>query len=107
MRRAADSARSGIAYVDCGTAAESGIVESLQPVIGGEAAAVESLRPVFEIAGSVPPIAAWGRVGPAGAGHFSKMVHNGIEYGLMQACGGIRHLAAKTRASRLASARSR
>jgi 6-phosphogluconate dehydrogenase len=53
-------------------------------MIGGDAAAVERLRPIFE---TLAPAAdrGWGRVGPAGSGHFAKMVHNGIEYGLMQA----------------------
>jgi 6-phosphogluconate dehydrogenase len=53
-------------------------------MIGGEAAAVERLRPIFE---TLAPAAdrGWARVGPSGAGHFTKMVHNGIEYGMMQA----------------------
>jgi 6-phosphogluconate dehydrogenase len=53
-------------------------------MVGGEGAAVERLRPIFE---TLAPGAekGWGHVGPSGAGHFVKMVHNGIEYGLMQA----------------------
>ena len=53
-------------------------------MIGGPDAAVERLRPIFE---SLAPAAnrGWAHVGPAGSGHFVKMVHNGIEYGLMQA----------------------
>ena len=53
-------------------------------MIGGEAAAVERLRPLFV---TLAPAGdrGWARVGPSGAGHFTKMIHNGIEYGLMQA----------------------
>ena len=53
-------------------------------MIGGEEDTVEHLRPIFE---TLAPAAdmGWGRVGPHGAGHYVKMVHNGIEYGLMQA----------------------
>src|SRR5262249_43672021 len=53
-------------------------------MIGGSKPAVEGLRPIFE---SLAPAAdrGWAHVGPAGSGHFVKMIHNGIEYGLMQA----------------------
>jgi 6-phosphogluconate dehydrogenase len=53
-------------------------------MIGGDEAVVRNLSPIFK---TLAPAAdhGWGRVGPAGAGHFTKMVHNGIEYGLMQA----------------------
>jgi 6-phosphogluconate dehydrogenase len=53
-------------------------------MIGGPNEAVERLRPIFE---TLAPAKGqgWGHVGPAGAGHFTKMVHNGIEYGMMQA----------------------
>jgi 6-phosphogluconate dehydrogenase len=53
-------------------------------MVGGDAAVVERLRPIFD---TLAPAAdqGWGRVGPVGSGHFTKMVHNGIEYGLMQA----------------------
>jgi 6-phosphogluconate dehydrogenase len=53
-------------------------------MIGGDEGAVERLRPIFETLAPAKD-RGWGRVGPAGAGHFTKMVHNGIEYGLMQA----------------------
>ncbi len=53
-------------------------------MIGGDKAPVERLRPIFE-ALAPSPTEGWGHVGPSGAGHFVKMVHNGIEYGLMQA----------------------
>jgi 6-phosphogluconate dehydrogenase len=53
-------------------------------MVDGEKSAVERLRPIFE---TLAPERdrGWGHVGPSGAGHFVKMVHNGIEYGLMQA----------------------
>ena len=53
-------------------------------MIGGDKEPVEHLRPIFE---TLAPAAdkGWGHVGPCGSGHFVKMVHNGIEYGMMQA----------------------
>src|SRR6185369_17442594 len=53
-------------------------------MIGGDAAAIERLRPIFETLAPAKD-QGWGRVGPVGSGHFTKMIHNGIEYGLMQA----------------------
>jgi len=53
-------------------------------MIGGDPAVVERLRPVFETLAPTPDTG-WGHVGPSGAGHFTKMIHNGIEYGAMQA----------------------
>ncbi len=53
-------------------------------MVGGEEEAVERLRPILETLAPAPD-AGWGRVGPAGSGHFVKMIHNGIEYGMMQA----------------------
>jgi len=53
-------------------------------MIGGDEQVVSSLRSIFETLAPAPD-KGWGRVGPAGAGHFVKMIHNGIEYGLMQA----------------------
>ena len=52
-------------------------------MVGGKPEVVEKMRPIFE---TLAPAAdkGWGRVGPHGAGHFVKMVHNGIEYGMMQ-----------------------
>lgn len=85
MRRAKQFAKHGIAYIDCGTSGGVwGLDEGYSLMIGGDEVAIEALRPVFE---SLAPAKdrGWARVGPAGAGHFTKMVHNGIEYGLMQA----------------------
>ncbi|RMG88705.1 MAG: 6-phosphogluconate dehydrogenase, partial [Candidatus Dadabacteria bacterium] len=53
-------------------------------MVGGETEAVERVRPALETLAPAPD-RGWGRVGPPGAGHFVKMVHNGIEYGMMQA----------------------
>jgi 6-phosphogluconate dehydrogenase len=47
---------------------------------------IERLRPIFETLAPAPD-KGWGRVGPSGSGHFTKMIHNGIEYGMMQAYG--------------------
>ena len=85
MRRAAALAAKGIHFVDAGTSGGIwGLREGYCLMIGGPKAAVDRLRPVFE---NLAPAADRGleHVGPAGAGHFVKMVHNGIEYGLMQA----------------------
>jgi 6-phosphogluconate dehydrogenase len=53
-------------------------------MVGGEREIVDYLRPIFETLAPAPD-KGWGYVGPSGAGHFVKMVHNGIEYGMMQA----------------------
>ncbi|MEO8536102.1 MAG: phosphogluconate dehydrogenase (NAD(+)-dependent, decarboxylating) [Betaproteobacteria bacterium] len=85
LRRGAMLATHGIAFVDCGTSGGIwGLAEGYSMMIGGDEAAVERLRPVFETLAPAPTHG-WGRVGPVGAGHFTKMIHNGIEYGMMQA----------------------
>ena len=85
LRRAATFAAKKIDYVDCGTSGGVwGLAEGYSMMIGGDAAAVERLRPIFETLAPAKD-RGWARVGPVGAGHFTKMVHNGIEYGLMQA----------------------
>jgi 6-phosphogluconate dehydrogenase len=85
QRRARDAAERGIDYVDCGTSGGVwGLENGYSLMIGGEERAVERLRPIFETLAPAKD-RGWARVGPSGAGHFTKMVHNGIEYGLMQA----------------------
>jgi 6-phosphogluconate dehydrogenase len=85
LRRAERLAGRGIHYVDQGTSGGVwGLAEGYSLMIGGDAAVVERLRPVFAALAPAPD-KGWARVGPVGAGHFVKMVHNGIEYGLMQA----------------------
>lgn len=85
IRRAAHVAQHNLHYVDCGTSGGIwGITEGYSLMIGGEKEPVERLRPIFETLAPAPD-QGWGHVGPSGAGHFVKMVHNGIEYGMMQA----------------------
>jgi len=85
LRRAKLYADKGLGYVDCGTSGGVwGLKEGYSMMVGGDETVVERLRPIFE---TLAPAKnqGWGRVGPVGSGHFTKMVHNGIEYGLMQA----------------------
>ncbi len=101
IRRAKTLRAKGIHYVDCGTSGGVwGFERGYCLMIGGEKAAVDYLDPIFSTlapgSGDIPrtpdrgkndPRAERGYIhaGPSGAGHFVKMVHNGIEYGLMQA----------------------
>ena len=85
QRRAGELADAGIRYVDCGTSGGVwGLAEGYSLMIGGDADAVATLHPVFATLAPTPATG-WGHVGPSGAGHFAKMIHNGIEYGMMQA----------------------
>ncbi len=85
QRRAASLAARGIEFVDVGTSGGVwGLAEGYSMMIGGTSTAVEQIRPVLETLAPARD-AGWGHVGPSGAGHFVKMVHNGIEYGMMQA----------------------
>ena len=85
QRRAAAAAQRKIHYVDSGTSGGVwGLAEGYSLMIGGDEAVVESLRPIFETLAPAPD-RGWGRVGAVGSGHFTKMIHNGIEYGMMQA----------------------
>ncbi len=85
IRRAADLKPKNVNFVDVGTSGGVwGLKEGYSMMIGGDAAAVERLSPIFKTLAPGPD-KGWGRVGPAGSGHFVKMVHNGIEYGMMQA----------------------
>jgi 6-phosphogluconate dehydrogenase len=85
QRRAAMLAPRQIQYVDSGTSGGVwGLAEGYSLMIGGDEAVVERLRPIFEVLAPAKD-RGWGRVGPVGSGHYTKMVHNGIEYGLMQA----------------------
>jgi 6-phosphogluconate dehydrogenase len=85
QRRAAAGAQKGIHYVDSGTSGGVwGLAEGYSLMIGGDDAVVERLRPIFETLAPAPD-KGWGRVGAVGSGHYTKMIHNGIEYGMMQA----------------------
>ena len=82
--RAARVRQLGFEFLDVGTSGGIwGLKEGYSLMIGGSAGAVERLRPIFE---SLAPARdrGWAHMGPSGAGHFAKMVHNGIEYGMMQ-----------------------
>ena len=85
IRRARSLADDDIFYLDCGTSGGVwGLQEGYSLMIGGDAPTVERLASVFQ---ALAPAAdrGWARVGPSGAGHYTKMIHNGIEYGMMQA----------------------
>ncbi len=85
LRRAEGIRRRGLHFVDVGTSGGVwGLMEGYSLMVGGDRGAVERLRPALETLAPAPD-RGWGHVGPSGAGHFVKMVHNGIEYGLMQA----------------------
>jgi len=85
IRRADKVAARELHFVDVGTSGGIwGLTEGYSMMVGGKKEVVEQLRPIFETLAPAPD-RGWGYVGPSGAGHFVKMVHNGIEYGLMQA----------------------
>ena len=85
QRRAAAVKLHGVNYVDSGTSGGVwGLAEGYSLMIGGDKAVVERLRPLFETLAPSPD-KGWGHVGAVGSGHYTKMIHNGIEYGLMQA----------------------
>jgi 6-phosphogluconate dehydrogenase len=85
IRRSEYLAEKGIHYLDVGVSGGIwGLKEGYSLMVGGEAEAFRQLEPIFQ---SLAPASdrGYGHVGPSGAGHFVKMVHNGIEYGLMEA----------------------
>ncbi|MGQ0751762.1 MAG: phosphogluconate dehydrogenase (NAD(+)-dependent, decarboxylating) [Betaproteobacteria bacterium] len=85
QRRARELAERGIDFVDVGTSGGIwGREKGYCMMAGGAQRAVERLHPVLRTLAPAPD-KGWAHVGPSGAGHFVKMVHNGIEYGLMQA----------------------
>jgi 6-phosphogluconate dehydrogenase len=85
LRRAAALKEAGLHYIDVGTSGGIwGLKEGYSLMVGGDEEVVARLKPIFQSLAPAPD-KGWGRVGPCGAGHFVKMIHNGIEYGLMQA----------------------
>lgn len=85
VRRAAELASRGIVLLDVGTSGGIwGVREGYCLMVGGDAQAFQRMEPVFQTLAPSPD-RGYGYVGSSGAGHFVKMVHNGIEYGLMQA----------------------
>ena len=85
QRRAASYVDKKINYVDCGTSGGIwGLAEGYSMMVGGDEKAVDAIKPIFETLAPAKD-RGWGRVGPVSSGHYTKMVHNGIEYGMMQA----------------------
>jgi len=85
LRLYADCKRKGVSLIDAGTSGGVwGLQEGYCLMVGGDDAQVRHCEPIFI---TLAPPNGYAHVGPAGAGHFSKMVHNGIEYGLLQAYG--------------------
>ena len=85
MRRAQEVAAKGLHFMDCGTSGGIwGLKEGYSLMIGGERPIFEHCEPIFK---TLAPENGYGYMGASGAGHFVKMVHNGVEYGMLQAYG--------------------
>ena len=85
MRRSEELGAKGLRYVDVGVSGGIwGLEKGFCMMVGGDKDAVERIRPILD---TLAPPDGWARFGGSGAGHFVKMVHNGIEYGMMQAYG--------------------
>lgn len=85
QRRGAMLAAAGIRFVDAGTSGGIwGLEEGYCLMVGGEPDTIAVIEPVLRALAPAPD-RGWAHVGPVGAGHYTKMVHNGIEYGMMQA----------------------
>jgi 6-phosphogluconate dehydrogenase len=83
MRRAASLKEHGIDLVDSGTSGGIwGLENGYCLMVGGSDQAVKHCEPIFK---TLAPRGGYAHVGPAGAGHYTKMIHNGIEYGMLQA----------------------
>jgi 6-phosphogluconate dehydrogenase len=85
IRRAGRVTERGMHFVDVGTSGGIwGLTEGYSMMVGGDRQVVERLAPIFKTLAPGPDLG-WGYVGPHGAGHYVKMVHNAIEYGMMEA----------------------
>ena len=85
IRRAAALTPKGVAFVDAGVSGGvHGLANGYCLMVGGSEDAIAKLRPFLEILAPAPDTG-WLHAGPTGSGHYVKMVHNGIEYGMMQA----------------------
>jgi 6-phosphogluconate dehydrogenase len=85
LRRAATLKRNGLGFVDCGVSGGvHGLANGYCLMAGGDADAVARVTPYLRALAPAPDTG-WLHAGPAGSGHYVKMVHNGIEYGMMQA----------------------
>jgi 6-phosphogluconate dehydrogenase len=83
QRRGVEAAERNLYFVDCGVSGGIwGLREGFALMAGGDADPIGRLQPIFE---ALAPEGGYAHVGPSGAGHFVKMIHNGVEYGLMQA----------------------
>jgi 6-phosphogluconate dehydrogenase len=83
IRRAGEVSARGFHYLDCGTSGGIwGLKNGYCIMVGGEVSAFATAEPVFR---TLAPKEGYLHVGPSGAGHFVKMIHNGIEYGMLQA----------------------
>ena len=85
VRRASALKGKGISFLDAGTSGGIwGLTEGYSMMVGGETEAFQRIEPIIQTLAPGKDFG-YGHVGPAGSGHFVKMVHNGIEYGMMQA----------------------
>jgi 6-phosphogluconate dehydrogenase len=85
MRHGEELAEKKLNFIDVGTSGGIwGLAEGYSMMIGGDPEVVARHTPLFETLAPAPD-KGWGHVGPAGSGHFVKMIHNGVEYGMMQA----------------------
>src|SRR4051812_10023532 len=83
MRRAKELEPKGISFIDCGTSGGIwGLENGYCLMVGGADAAVKTCEPIFK---GLAPADGYAHVGPSGSGHYVKMIHNGIEYGMLQA----------------------
>jgi 6-phosphogluconate dehydrogenase len=85
QRRGAELAAHGVGFIDAGTSGGVwGLENGYCMMVGGSDADVAKLEPVLKALAPAED-RGWARMGPIGSGHYTKMVHNGIEYGMMQA----------------------
>jgi len=85
LRRGESLKEKGIAFIDIGTSGGIwGLTEGYSMMVGGDNKPVKLITPLLETLAPTKELG-WGHVGPNGSGHFVKMIHNGIEYGMMQA----------------------
>lgn len=85
VRRAVDLASYGVRFVDCGVSGGIwGLQEGYALMFGGSPAAARAIEPIVKVLAPAPD-RGWLHCGPSGSGHFTKMIHNGVEYGMMQA----------------------
>lgn len=87
MRRALELSRQGLRFVDLGVSGGiHGLAQGYCLMLGGTPGSVERFEPYARLLAPAPDTG-WLHCGPSGAGHYAKMIHNGIEYGMMQAMG--------------------